>query len=157
MPPFQLLAPRENYGKIPSKYACDGENINPPLTIQGTPEGTKSLVLIMDDPDIPQFVKDKFKIELWDHRVIFNMPPSTTNIKENSTPPGIQGRNTGGENAYWWPCPPDGEHRYFFYLHALDSMLDLSEWATKAEVENAIQWHILGSSLLVWHYSQLAK
>ncbi len=151
---LKLTAPREHNWEIPTKYACDGENINPPLKIEWTPEWTQSLVLIMDDPDIPQFAKDKFNVEVRDHRVIFNMQADTKEIKENETPPGIQWANTRAENNYWWPCPPDKQHRYFFKLYALDAMLDLQEWATKDQVENAMKWHIIEQTELIGLYEK---
>lgn len=151
---FKLTAPREHNGQIPYKYSCDGENINPPLTIEWAPEGTQSLVLLMDDPDIPDFVKERNNIEMRDHRVVFNMPADTKEIQEATTPPGKQGRNTGWNNAYGWPCPPDKEHRYFFKLYALDVLLDLPEGATKADVENAMKWHIIAQTELIWRYER---
>lgn len=108
----------------------------------------------MDDPDIPQAAKDAYKIQVWDHRVIFNMPPTTKEIAEDSTPPGIQGTNTRGVNAYWSPCPPDKQHRYFFKLYALDTMLDLKEGATKAEVEKSMEWHIITQTELIGLYQK---
>src|SRR3989338_2241297 len=115
----------ENNGKIPEKYTCDSENVSPPLEFQDIPKNTKSLVLIMDDPDIPDFVKKKFNIEVWDHWIVFNIPPTTTEILEGQNPTGLLGKNTGGKNAYGGPCPPDKEHRYLFKLYALDRMLNL--------------------------------
>jgi len=108
----------------------------------------------MDDPDIPDFVKEKFNIEMRDHRVVFNMSSTTTEILENTTPPGIQGVNTWWNNAYGGPCPPDREHRYFFKLYALDAMLDLQEGATKAEVESAMEGHIIEKTELIGLYER---
>src|SRR3989344_4309890 len=124
---MKLISPvfGEN-GMIPPEYTCDGVNRSPPLVISGAPSDAKSLVLLMDDPDIPDFVKQKFNITLWDHWVLFNINPQTTAIAENSVPRGaLHGKNTGGKNAYGGPCPPDREHRYYFKLYALDTMLDL--------------------------------
>lgn len=141
-------------GKIPSKYTCDGQNINPPLTFSNVPEDAKSLVLIMDDPDIPNFVKDKFGIKVWDHWVVFNIPPTTKEVMEGKNPPGKLGKNTGGKNAYGGPCPPDREHRYFFKLYALDTHLDLPEGSTAAEVENAMKNHLLAEAKLMGKYER---
>ncbi len=92
-------------GIIPSKYTCEGEGISPPLQISGAPKEARSLVLIMDDPDVPAFIRPE---KMWDHWILFNIPPETTEIPENSHPKGSsQGKNTGGQNAYDGPCPPD--------------------------------------------------
>ncbi len=141
--------------KIPSKYTCDGQNVNPPLTISDVPAKAKSLVLIMDDPDIPDFVKQKFGIQVWDHWIVFNVPPETREIPEGKNPPGVVGRNTGGNNSYGGPCPPDREHRYFFKLYALNTELDLPEGATKAEVEKAMKNHILAEAKLMGRYERV--
>src|SRR5579872_3344762 len=119
---MKLTSPAFQEGEIiPSVYTCEGKHINPPLEISGQPPNAKSLVLIMDDPDVPASVRPE---RMYDHWVVFNMPPSTHRIAESATPPGIQGRNTDGTDKYFGPCPPDREHRYFFKLYALDKMLD---------------------------------
>lgn len=141
-------------GNIPSQYTCDGINKSPPLTIADVPRTAKSLVLIMDDPDIPVFVKERYNIVVWDHWIVFNIPPETKDIPESQNPAGIVGKNTGGKNAYSGPCPPDREHRYFFKLYALDRMLDLLEGATRAEVEKAMEKHILAKAELVGKYER---
>ncbi len=139
---------------IPSKYTCDGENINPPLLISDVPVKAKSLVLLMDDPDIPEGVKKNFNIEVWDHWVVFNLPASTTEIKEREKLQGVLGRNTRGNNSYGGPCPPDREHRYFFKLYALDTMLVLKEGATKKEVETVMEGHIQAKAELMGRYEK---
>lgn len=136
-------------GNIPSIYTCDGKDINPPLEIKNVPSKARALVLILDDPDVPSFVR---KDNMWVHWVIYNMPPDTRQIKENSTPPGVQGKGTGGEAKYQGPCPPDREHRYFFKLYALDKPLSLKPGATKAEVEAAMKEHILEKAQLIGRY-----
>ncbi len=136
---------------IPSVYTCEGKNINPPLEISGQPSNAKSLVLIMDDPDVPASIRPE---RMYDHWVVYNIPPDTHKIAEHSTPPGIQGRNTGGTNKYYGPCPPDREHRYFFKLYALDRMLDLHPGATKGEVEKAMHGHILAECHLMGRYEK---
>lgn len=138
-------------GIIPSLYTCEGKNINPPLEISGTPSGAKSLVLIMDDPDVPKTVRPD---GMFDHWVVFNIPPTTKKIAENSTPPGTQGKNTKGQNQYFGPCPPDKQHRYFFKLYALDKLLDLPAGATKKELEKAMDKHILAQSQLMGLYEK---
>ena len=124
----------ENMGKIPVKYTCDGQGINPPLEISGVDENAKSLVLIMDDPDAPSgtFV----------HWVKFNISPSIVKIEE------------GSDSNYIGPCPPDKEHRYFFKLYSLDTMLDLQQGATKSQIETAMQGHILQKTELVGLYKR---
>ena len=103
---------------MPSRYTCDGQNISPPLTVSEVPEDARSLVLIMDDPDIPDFVKEKYGIQIWDHWIVFNIASTIKEISEGQNPAGILGKNTRGSNAYSGPCPPDAEHRYFFKLLA---------------------------------------
>jgi len=103
----------------------------------------------MDDPDA---IKPAGKV--WDHWVIFNMPPDTTEILEGTEPQGIHGIGTSGNLKYHGPCPPDGEHRYFFKLYALDMMLDLAEGVTKSEVENATQGHVIEQTELVGRYNR---
>lgn len=138
-------------GKIPSKFTCQGENINPELQFKDVPSQAKALVLILDDPDVPEFVR---KDRMYDHWVLYNIPPKTTHISENSHPPGISGKNTSGDLGYTGPCPPDREHRYFFKLYALDKILELSEGATKAQVEKAMQSHIVAEAQLMGRYEK---
>jgi len=131
---------------IPSKFTCDGENINPNLEISGVDEKAKSLVLIMDDPDAPDGV--------WDHWIKFNIPVATRNIKAGEDVEGISGKGTGGNLDYTGPCPPDGKHRYVFKLYAIDTELTLSEGSSKAEVEEAIEGHILQETKLTGAYER---
>lgn len=131
---------------IPSKYTCDGENISPPLRFSEVPEDTKSLALIVDDPDAPSgdFV----------HWVVFNMPAGTAGIGENSSPAGVQGTTDFGGTGWGGPCPPSGSHRYYFKLFALDTELDIDSSATKAELETAMTGHILDRAELVGLYQR---
>lgn len=138
-------------GVIPSIFTCEGRNINPPLQITGAPPQAKSLVLLMDDPDVPASVRPE---KMFDHWVVYNIPPNTHQILEGTAPHGVQGRHTGGKIGYFGPCPPDGEHRYFFKLYALDKMLDLPSGATKSEVEKAMQGHILAHCQLMGRYEK---
>jgi Raf kinase inhibitor-like YbhB/YbcL family protein len=133
----------ENNQLIPVKYTCDGDEVNPPLTIAGTPEETRSLVLIVDDPDAP--------MGTWDHWVVWNIPPTTTEIGEN-TVPGVEGKNTARTHSYDPPCPPSGTHRYFFKVYALDSTLDLKPDSNRKDVEKAMQGHMLAKGELVGRY-----
>ena len=141
-------------GKIPSKYTCDGQNINPSLTIADVPAKAKSLTLLMDDPDIPEIAKKSFNVSVWDHWVVFNIPPGTKAVPEGKNPQGILGKNTRGNNTYGGPCPPDREHRYFFKLYALDSELKLPQGSSKAEVEKAMQGHVLAEAMLMGRYER---
>lgn len=136
--------------KIPSKYTCDGINISPPLEIAGAPEEAKSLVLIMDDPDA---IKPANKI--WDHWIVFNIPPTTKKIEEGKEPQGIHGKGTSNNLKYQGPCPPDAMHRYFFKLYALDTNLTLSEGVTKKQVEDAMKEHVITEARLMGTYSRM--
>ncbi len=132
----------ENNTLIPAKYTCDGDNVNPPLTIKGTPEEAKSLVLLVDDPDAT--------IGTWDHWVVWNIPPAGS-IAEN-TVPGTEGLTTDRQHSYDGPCPPYGTHRYFFKVYALDTLLKLSPNSTKKDVEKAMQGHVLAEGALIGLY-----
>jgi Raf kinase inhibitor-like YbhB/YbcL family protein len=138
-------------GKIPSKFTCQGEDINPELHFKDVPSQAKALVLILDDPDVPEHVR---KDRMYDHWVVYNIPPTTTRISENSQPPGTPGKNTRGDLDYIGPCPPDREHRYFFKLYALDQMLQLKEGATKPEVEKAMEGHVIAQTQLMGRYQK---
>lgn len=138
-------------GKIPALYTCQGKNISPPLSISDVPPEAKSLVLLMDDPDVPPSVRPD---RMWDHWVIYDMPPATDELAEGTTPPGIQGKNTDGGNRYMGPCPPDREHRYFFKLYALSKKLSLPPGATKKQIEKAMQGHIVAECHLMGRYEK---
>jgi Raf kinase inhibitor-like YbhB/YbcL family protein len=138
-------------GKIPSSYTCEGTNAHPHLSWSHVPDGTKSFVLIMDDPDVPSFVR---KDCMYDHWILFNIPKETRSIEENQTPPGTFGQNTTGKNGYIGPCPPDREHRYFFKLYALDTILDIPQGSSKKEVEKAMEGHILKKAQLMGCYDK---
>lgn len=134
-------------GMIPPKYTCDGPDVNPPLSIGNIPEKTKSLALIVDDPDAPRGT--------WVHWVIWNLGPGTKEIPENSVPQGaLQGTNDFRKQTYGGPCPPSGIHRYFFKLYALDAALSLKAGATKAQLEEAMKGHILGQAELLGRYGR---
>jgi Raf kinase inhibitor-like YbhB/YbcL family protein len=148
----KLFSPAFENGKdIPSLYTCDGEDINPPLEIKDVPARAHSLVLIMDDPDVPAFIR---KDQMWVHWVIYDMPPETRVLKENTQPPGIQGTGTEGKQMYRGPCPPDRKHRYFFKLYALTSLMKLKPGATKEEVVAAMNGHILIQTELMGLYAR---
>ncbi len=135
-----------NNESIPAQYTCDGENINPPLTISDIPENTKSLTLILDDPDAPSGT--------WDHWIVFNIPSDTRDIAQGQEPPGIHGIDTARNTNYKGPCPPDREHRYFFKLYALDTQLDLPAGVSKKQVETAMNGHILSQTELIGRYQR---
>ena len=141
-------------GAMPTLYTCEGKNHNPPLSIADIPISTASLVLIMDDPDVPSSIRSD---QMWDHWVVFNISPSLQHIEENSSPFGTPGKNTSGANRYEGPCPPDREHRYFFKLYALKKKLDLKAGAAKIEVERAMEGFILAKAELMGRYEKRKK
>lgn len=145
-------------GSIPAKYTCDGEGISLPLCITDVPHDAAGLVLIMDDPDLPAAARDPFTgepIAVWDHWVVFNIPPHTTDVAEGHNPEGTMGQNTRGKLGYSAPCPPDREHRYFFKLYALDYLLSLPAGATKHDVEQSMQGHVIAEAELIGRYDRL--
>lgn len=139
-----------NGGSIPKEFTCEGQSVNPPLTFEGIPDNAKSLVLIMDDPDVPRNLKPD---GMFDHWVVFNMEPSTRGINTGEHI-GTEGSNGSGKPGYTGPCPPDREHRYFFRLYALDTKLTLRSGATKAEVLDALKGHIVAESELMGRYNK---
>ncbi len=144
----------ENGGLIPSRFTCDGENVNPEIHIDGVPEGTKSLVLVADDPDIPDSVKMHMSIEKFDHWTLFNIPPDTTVIPAGGRV-GTFGLTSRGGARYVGPCPPDREHRYFFRLYALSEMLAFSATPTQEEVETAARNVTIESTTLMGRYQRI--
>ena len=132
----------QNNQFIPPKYTCDGDDVNPPLRIEGIPGEAQALVLIVDDPDAP--------MGTWDHWVVWNIPP-VERIEENSVP-GIQGLNDFNKHSYGGPCPPSGTHRYFFKVYALDMKLNLDPNSRKKDVEKAMKGHILAEGRIVGLY-----
>jgi Raf kinase inhibitor-like YbhB/YbcL family protein len=137
----------ENEGDIPSKYTCDGEDINPQLTVDNIPENTKTLAIIVEDPDAPKGT--------FDHWLVWNVPPESI-IEENRIP-GISGTNGAGKTGYYGPCPPSGTHRYYFHVFALDSSLDLQGGIDKKTLQNAMDSHIVAKGTLMGHYKKGAK
>ena len=135
----------EHFGKIPKEYGRDFRNVNPPLRIEGVPAGAVSLVLTMDDPDVPEAAG----VPVWDHWVVFNIPATTTLIPESWYPTGVRGKGTRGEIDYGGPRPPDREHRYFFRVYALNCTIDLAEGSTKQDVLDAIRTSIVDKAELV--------
>jgi Raf kinase inhibitor-like YbhB/YbcL family protein len=127
---------------IPSKYTCDGPNVNPDLSIDGIPESTESLVLIVEDPDAPNGT--------FYHWVMWNIPPKNA-IKENSRP-GTEGKNSMRENKYFGPCPPSDTHYYHFKVYALNTKLSLVPNTDEKELLNAMKGHIISSGELIGLY-----
>lgn len=134
MPNLKLTSPAfANNAEMPAVYTCDGGNQIPPLEISGVPVGAKSLALIMDDPDASG--------GMWDHWILFNLPPEINKIDEHTT--GVGGLNSWGRTDYGGPCPGSGKHRYQFKLYALDTRLDLPTGTDKKTLEQAMAGHIL--------------
>ena len=148
-----------NGGIIPSQFTCDGENTPPPLTISGVPSGTKSLVLVVDDSDIPQVVKDARGIEKFDHWSLYNIPPETTEIIDSGN--YSVGENGVGELRYTGPCPPPGleprEHRYSFRLYALSGTLNFIKAPTLDELELAVAGMMIEKTELIGRYRRLIE
>jgi Raf kinase inhibitor-like YbhB/YbcL family protein len=139
-------------GEIPIRYTGEGEDVSPPLSWSGVPANTKSLVLIVDDPDAPDPAAPKM---VWVHWVLYNIPPSATGLPEGvkSLPVGTEeGLNDWKVTGYGGPNPPIGRHRYFFKLYALDALLDFEGTPTKADVEFVIEGHILAETTLLGTY-----
>ncbi|MFA5954422.1 MAG: YbhB/YbcL family Raf kinase inhibitor-like protein [Patescibacteria group bacterium] len=136
---------------IPSVYTCDGDNYNPPLSFGGVPRDAKSLALVFEDPDVPKSIRED---GMWNHWVVYNLPPDTQTIFENAAPPGTVGVGTGGLQTYQGPCPPDREHRYFFKLYALDSLIPSTQPLTKEELIQRMQGHLLASAELMGRYGR---
>lgn len=131
-------------GVIPAVHSREGGNVSPELTFLDVPPEAKSLALIMDDPDVPP----QAGVPVWDHWVVFNIPPRVGGSAQGTQPPGTAGKGTRGG-----PKPPDREHRYFFKLYALDTLLQLAEGATKREVEEAMTGHIVAYAELMGRFS----
>jgi len=141
---------------IPTVYTCDGEDISPPLSWSGTPEGTRSLALLVDDPDAPDPEAPKM---VWVHWLLYNLPPNLTELAEavdaNALPPGTrEGLNDWERPGYGGPCPPIGQHRYFFKLFALDAELPDLDEPTKQDLEESMRGHVLADAVLMGTYSR---
>ena len=146
--------PFKHDGAIPARHTCDGPNVSPQLDWTGVPSGTKSLALIVDDPDAPDPAAPKMT---WVHWVLYNIPAGTggltEGIAENELPEGtLQGVNDWHRTGYGGPCPPVGKHRYFFKLYALDTMLPDLKRPAKAALEKAMRGHVIGQAELIGLY-----
>jgi len=138
----------QNKWKIPAQYSCDWKNINPSFEIQNPPKWTQSFAMIVYDPDSPSWD--------WVHRAIRNFPLSVKKIDEWKIPLWATiGKNSQWKNAYSWPCPPNGTHRYFFKLYALDiNFWDPQYKVTLKQFESTFSWHILWTTEIYWTYSK---
>lgn len=145
-----------NGGEIPARYTCEGHDISPPLRWAGVPEGTRSLVLIVDDPDAPD---PKAPRMTWVHWVVYNLPPDSSGLSEGAAVGGLPegaatGLNDWKRTNYGGPCPPIGRHRYFHKLYALDIRLAELRQPTKADIEAAMQGHVLAEAQLIGTYEK---
>ncbi len=157
---FTLRSPAfEHHGDVPSRHTCDGEDMSPPLAWDEVPRDTRSLVLVVDDPDAPD---PRAPQRVWVHWIVYGIAPDARRLDEGASPGGLpdgarEARNDFGRTAWGGPCPPIGRHRYFFRLHALDVALDdLGPAAGRREVEAAMQGHVLATAELMATYERPA-
>jgi hypothetical protein len=145
---MQIKSPTFSQGEsIPKKYSCQGEDISPPLQFEDVPKDAESLALIVDDPDAPG--------QTFVHWTVWNIDPETKKIDEDSTPSeATEGQNDFGKTSYGGPCPPAGEHRYFFKLYALEKKLDLGSEAGKQDLLKAMEGHKLAEAQLIGVYEK---
>ncbi len=154
---IQLTSPSFGHMQsIPEKFTCDGDDLSPELRWSGLPERTKSLALVVDDPDAPDPAKPKMT---WVHWVLYNIPPATDRLPEgvstDTLPAGaLEGLNDWKRTGYGGPCPPIGQHRYFHKLYALDVVLDDLKRPAKAALEKAMSGHILSQTELIGMYQR---
>ncbi len=144
-------------GAIPKNYTCQGKDISPALKWSGLPEGTKSIALIVDDPDAPDPAAPK---RVWVHWVLYNIPATANGMPEAVTattlPRGTRdGTNDWGRVGYGGPCPPIGRHRYFHKLYALDAVLPDLKQPAKVELEKAMEGHVLEKVELIGTYQKI--
>jgi len=148
MPDLELTSTAFDDGQpIPEKYSCAGEDVSPPLVWRSVPEGTRTLALILHDPDAPSGD--------FTHWLAWNVDPGPGELGEG-VPPPTEGANGRGEATYMGPCPPpgDGPHRYVHELFALDTALDLEQGATRDQLEDEIEGHVLGAAELIGTYER---
>lgn len=152
---FSITSPAfEDEGGIPPGYTCEGKDISPALVFAGAPDGTKSLVLIVADPDAPDPAAPGMT---WVHWVLYNLPANTTGLEENvrTLPAGtMEGTNNWHKTGYGGPCPPIGRHRYFFKLYALDTVLFGLHDPTMTVLEEAMHGHVLAKTKLIGMYQK---
>jgi len=143
-------------GRIPAEYTCEGTDMSPPLTWRGVPSGTRSLALIVDDPDAPDPAAPRMT---WVHWVLYDIPSSAAGLPEGADRQGLpeetrEGINDWKRSGYGGPCPPIGRHRYFHKLYALDVVLGDLGQATKKDLEAAMEGHILAQTELIGTYQK---
>lgn len=154
---FDLRSPAfADHGAIPTRFTAEGEDVSPPLVWSGVPEHTKSLALIVEDPDAPDPTHPRMT---WVHWVVVDLPPELEGLEENASlhamPVGCrEGRNDWGRIGYGGPSPPIGRHRYVHRLFALDGSLAHLAHPTRADVLRAIQGHQLAEAVLVGTYQR---
>ena len=138
---------------IPERFTCEGDNLSPPLAWDAPPDGTKSLALVVDDPDAPDPAAPK---RTWVHWVVYDLPPAARELAAGGALPtgARRGKSDFGEGRWRGPCPPIGRHRYFFKLYALDVELGARGSLTKAELEQAMEGHVLARAELVGTYQK---
>lgn len=147
----------EDGGEIPARHTCEGENVSPPLAFDGVPEGTRSLALVVDDPDAPD---PKAPRQVFVHWVLYGIPPDASGLPEGAggagpLPPGTRaGTNDYERTGYGGPCPPIGRHRYFFKLYALDRALPDLGKATKPQLVSAMERHVIAEAQLMGTYQK---
>ena len=154
MATFQVTSAVFKEGEvIPKRHSCDGEDLSPPLAWVKTPEGTKSVALLCEDPDAPR--------GMWVHWVLWGLPADSTSLPEGIPPDALlanrakQGKNDWGRIGYGGPCPPPGPaHRYFFKFYALDTDLALKPGATRKDLLRAIEGHVLAEGQLMGRYKR---
>jgi Raf kinase inhibitor-like YbhB/YbcL family protein len=139
-------------GEIPARYTCDGEDVSPPLAWNGVPEGTRSFVLIVDDPDAPDPAAPR---TVWVHWVLYDIPARVREIGEGTAPAGARsGLNGWDTPGYRGPCPPVGRHRYFHRLYALDIELGDLGTPSRETLEGAMEGHVLARGELMGTYQR---
>jgi hypothetical protein len=154
---FTLSSPNFAHGgEIPTLHTCEGKDVSPALSWSGTPEGTKSFALIVDDPDAPDPKAPKMT---WVHWVLYNLPPDGTGLPEAARAPNLpagsrEGLNDWKRTGYGGPCPPIGRHRYFHKLYALDTVLPDLRSPTKSRLEEAMEGHVLAQAELMGTYQK---
>lgn len=143
-------------GNIPVEHTCEGADLSPPLSWSGIPAGTKSLALIVDDPDAPDPAAPRMT---WVHWLLYNLPPAAAGLPEGVVPAALpagtrEGLNDWKRTGYGGPCPPIGRHRYFHKLYALDTLLPDLERPSKVRLEKAMQGHVLAQAELIGFYQK---
>ena len=137
----------ENEGIIPSEFTCDGQDFSPPLSITNVPKNTKTISIIMDDPDAP--------MGTFTHWVVWNIPSHKIHFTRGEKFDFTQGRTSFGTTEYGGPCPPSGTHRYFFKIYALDTSLDLKHGSGVKELQSAMSGHVIAEAVLMGKYSRI--